>query len=117
MFTTLESVDASKKVGCMLVSSHFYCATCGTDNPPQAAFCFACGKPLQASAVKANPNSYTGLLVANSLLHGRYCIFSQVGKGGFGAVYNAEDILLGNLIGAIKEMSQSGLSPHEVATA
>ncbi len=101
----------------MVISSHFYCATCGTDNPPQAAFCFACGKPLQASAVKANPNSCTGLLVANSLLHGRYYIISQVGKGGFGAVYKTEDILLGNRLVAVKEMSQSGLSPQEIATA
>ena len=86
MFAAPGSADASKGAGCMVISSHFYCATCGTDNPPQASFCFACGKSLQASAVKANPNSYTGLLVASSLLHGRYCITSQVGKGGFGAV-------------------------------
>lgn len=117
MFAAPESVDASKKAGCMVVSSHLYCATCGTGNPPQAAFCFACGKPLQASAVNPNPNSYTRLLVSNSLLHERYCIISQVGKGGFGAVYKAEDTLLGNRLVAIKEMSQSALSPQEVVTA
>jgi WD40 repeat protein/predicted Ser/Thr protein kinase len=101
----------------MVTSSHLSCAICGTDNPTQAAFCFACGQPLQTSTIKYNSSSLTGLLVSNHLLNRRYRIISQVGKGGFGAVYKAEDILFGDRLVAVKEMSQSGLSPQEVATA
>jgi WD40 repeat protein len=101
----------------MVTSSHLSCARCGTDNPTQAAFCFACGQPLQPSPIPCHPSSLTGLLASNHLLHRRYRIISQVGKGGFGAVYQAEDTLFGNRLVAVKEMSQSGLSPQEVATA
>ena len=101
----------------MVISSHLFCATCGTDNPPQAAFCFACGQSLYASTIKPHPSSLTGLLVSNHLLNRRYRTISQVGKGGFGAVYKAEDTLFGNRLVAVKEMSQSGLSPQEVAMA
>src|SRR5207253_3722068 len=97
------------------------------------------GQPFHASTIKPHPSSRTGtlsggladqpgglvmihhapteLLVSKHLLNRRYRIISQVGKGGFGAVYKAEDTLFGNRLVAVKEMSQSGLSPQEVATA
>src|SRR5437764_4323439 len=123
----------------MVISTHLSCTTCGTDNPPQAAFCFACGQPFHASTIKPHPSSRTGtlsggqvminhapagLLVSKHLLNRRYRIISQVGKGGFGAVYKAEDSLFGNRLVAVKEMSHgrgdglsSPLSPQEVAMA
>src|SRR5437868_7457770 len=109
----------------MVTSSHLSCAICGTDNPTQAAFCFACGQPLQTSPIQSHPSSLTGLLVSNHLRNRRYRIISQVGKGGFGAVYKAEDSLFGNRLVAVKEMSLSRgdglsspcLSPQEVAMA
>jgi len=51
------------------------------------------------------------------MLKQRYRIISQIGKGGFGAVYKALDTQFGNRLVAIKEMSQSGLSPQELIEA
>src|SRR5260221_9973743 len=58
-----------------------------------------------------------GLLPPSYLLHARYSIVSQIGTGGFGAVYQAQDTLFSHRLVAIKEMSQDGLSPRELAEA
>lgn len=77
------------------------CPECQTSNPPQAAFCFGCGKPLKQ--VSVTPEQ----------LHQRYHLLHKLGTGGFGAVYQAEDTQLGKRLVAIKEMSsQSNLSTH-----
>lgn len=57
-----------------MTSSSPSCPTCGTANPPQAAFCIACGQALSARA-----GSQTGLLPATHLLRQRYQILAQVG--------------------------------------
>ncbi|HEX4713314.1 MAG TPA: WD40 repeat domain-containing serine/threonine-protein kinase, partial [Ktedonobacteraceae bacterium] len=78
------------------------CPACQTNNPPQAAFCFGCGKPL--GQVSATPE----------LLHQRYHLLHRLGTGGFGSVYQAEDTQLGGRLVAVKEMStQSSLSGQE----
>ena len=100
----------------MAISSPFFCDSCGAANRPQAAFCYACGQPLQLTGGKKS-SATTGLLVYNHLLKQRYRIISQVGKGGFGAVYKAADLQFGNRLVAIKEMSQSSLSPQELVEA
>ena len=51
------------------------------------------------------------------MLNRRYRVVAQVGKGGFGAVYKAEDIYFGNRHVAVKEMSQSNLNAQELAEA
>jgi WD40 repeat protein len=47
----------------------------------------------------------------------RYHILSQIGTGGFGAVYRAEDTQLGNRLVAVKAMGQRGLNAQERARA
>ncbi len=100
----------------MAISSPFFCDSCGAANRPQAVFCYACGQPLQAHGGKSSSQT-TGLLAYNHLLKQRYRIISQVGKGGFGAVYKAADLQFGNRQVAIKEMSQSSLSQQELIEA
>ena len=107
-----------------MVPSQRYCTRCGAANQAQDAFCFACGQPLQVTSTSqqyplagsVNTTS-TGLLTPNLLLKQRYRILDTVGKGGFGAVYKTEDVQLGNRHLAVKEMSQSGQSPHEITEA
>src|SRR6266446_9249802 len=100
----------------MVLSSPFYCDSCGAANRSQAAFCFACGQPLHHSGGKQSRPT-TGLLIHNHLLKQRYRILNQVGKGGFGAVYKATDLQFGNRFVAIKEMSQSGLGQQDLVEA
>lgn len=55
----------------------------------------------------------TGLLPANQLLHRQYLVMRKIAQGGQSAVYLAVDTLRGNQQRAIKEMSESNLSPNE----
>src|SRR5260370_6948883 len=107
-----------------------YCDECGASNPLQATYCFACHTALQppapspllpvhtANAAMLLRETRGGLLLPPSyLLHSRYSIVSQIGTGGFGAVYQAQDTLFSHRLVAIKEMSQDGLSPPELVEA
>src|SRR5258708_38372240 len=95
----------------MVASAHLYCALCGTGNPSQAAFCFACGHPLQAAAAGVAISSSTGLLAQHYLLKERYRILGQVGQGGFGAVYKAADTLFGYRLGGGQELKPNPRTP------
>lgn len=82
------------------------CSTCQTSNPPQAAFCFGCGQALKPAT--SDP----------AILHQRYHLLHQLGAGGFGSVYQAEDIQLGKRLVAVKEMStRTQMSAQEYAEA
>ncbi|MBF6589913.1 MAG: protein kinase [Ktedonobacterales bacterium] len=85
------------------------CERCGREAPPDAQFCPACGAVLDAFA----PVPATGRLAPRYLLHNRYLILNKLAQGGQSAVYHALDTLEGGAERAIKEMSESDLSPQE----
>src|SRR5436190_22541064 len=101
----------------MALSSTVFFDTCGAANRAMAVFCSACGRPLQNAAMGTISRTLTGLLTQQHMLKQRYRILSQIGKGGFGAVYKAADTQFGNRLLAIKEMSQSNLNPQELHEA
>src|SRR5947209_314216 len=78
----------------------FFCEKCGAANTTQATTCFACKESLNTSSLTPNVESFIVTPVnatsvvqvsASSLLNGRYSIISEVGQGGFGVVYKAQD--------------------------
>jgi WD40 repeat protein/tRNA A-37 threonylcarbamoyl transferase component Bud32 len=99
-----------------MFSATLFCDNCGAANRCGANFCSACGYRIPAASGSIS-HTLTGLLTPHNLLNRRYRIVGQVGQGGFGAVYKAEDSVFGQRAVAVKEMSQSGLDAAELAEA
>src|SRR5439155_15270775 len=74
-------------------------------------------KTLHKSAETSTNESFTEPPSHSRLLNQRYLVLDKVGQGGYGAVYKAQDTVLGNRTVALKEMTQDGLSPQEIADA
>lgn len=83
-----------------------FCTECGAANRPTNKFCAVCGHPLDMVAS-------TGLLASTTILKQRYQIVRKIGQGGFGAVYQANDLHLRSASRAVKEMSEALLVPQE----
>jgi tRNA A-37 threonylcarbamoyl transferase component Bud32 len=86
-----------------------HCANCGFEVAPASRFCPQCGEKQG----DLSPRDGTGLLPANGRLNGgRYLIIRKLAQGGQSAVYLAMDTANGQRC-AIKEMSESLLTPAE----
>ena len=107
------------------MTSALFCDECGAALPAQATSCAACRQYFGASspshptqAARAHlPHSMeasVGVLRPGSLFAQRYRILDQVGEGGFGVIYKAEDLDQHRRLVAIKQINLSRLSPKQM---
>ena len=75
------------------------CPRCHADNPAESAVCGVCAAPLAgpiapASSLTKTLETPVQGLAAGTIIAGKYRIESEIGRGGMGVVYRAEDIKL-----------------------
>src|SRR5258708_2824714 len=106
-----------------MVLAERYCSGCGAVWQASERVCKLCGEPLRVTRPLAGDTGsiYQSLrlarhMQADQLFQGRYRVVRQVGAGGFGAVYEAEDTREQRRV-AIKEIGLDGLSAQQVIEA
>ena len=98
------------------------CSSCYYPNDDGAQFCVRCAAPLGVSAAalpqddlltQPLPGAFEALPGPGSVLSGKYRLLRALGSGGFGAVYEAEQLPLGLRV-AIKLLNQASLNDAKV---
>ena len=79
------------------------CSHCGRDCSRDSHFCRHCGQPFMkdpdSPAVTRPPLENGGLgIVPGEVFAGRYRIISEIGRGGMGRIYRADDLELGTRV-------------------
>jgi hypothetical protein len=103
-----------------------FCNECGAANAFNATVCFACNRPLThpeplpavqpPAPVRPAPSPVAPLTTPpgpGTLLHERYQLVREIGKGGFGVVYLARDMKRRRRLVAVKQINIGKLSARE----
>jgi serine/threonine protein kinase len=91
------------------------CPKCQSDNTDTAKFCSNCATQLTAACraqarLTETLESPAHVLTAGSFIAGKYRILKEIGRGGMGVVYGAEDTTLARNI-AVKVLPGVGRDP------
>ena len=93
------------------------CARCQADNPSDTSFCGKCGSRLDGSA--GSPSLPTRTIPVRTpvpaggrIINGKYRVIGEIGRGGMGLVFKAEDLQLKRAVAAAEGQTSAEVRVH-----